>query len=670
MERIGRALGLTGEANEDVLLPNTNQRENDEAGVIVTNERGGDDEGWVLTGGAAPGPPQAQQMTVPFLAGANVLQGLAIAQNQGPNQQGQPAAQQQQQPTTPKTSAEFSGLGLALTRMGHTMYNPRTLEAELSLQAGAMEGNAAALARFKDFAVNYGQLRVYGAILGDQKTITMIHTLGTFYSLKRATNAYQGKVLGFIGDRRATKEPTPICLPQTKAWQWFRGLASNDRDLFESHYADPGNNGRFWSPTGEKVELKAPFLLALPNALVEVLRGQDGPVTPGDVAETIDEVMANAGEGLDEMLWETVRNWCFCASQAGTNGKSLMAIEVDSVVIDDEEFDKWVGDRLDQSLGHCHTATGNQAPPAPQAPTPITDYIQLSHLLATTVGQGMMHFTQAIAPYAQAGTGLSGTAGALKTGKGFDRDQIAKLKDACGVQQAKDIPNIWYTIQSTKGKAYDAYRDHLKKSIEMWCRKRNIERDKSIFLKQSFFDDLVKLRFNPGGPVAQYESVDKGISILVCRSLSAAEVELQRGYEEATELTKSTRRLKDLLKEKNKTTTPAQNYMELKLNIGTFCALLWALFGDQCDYYRELLKLHNILDQEECFTIRDAYTKELCARITWMIINNGRSYFGRNPVASDFGPGMNFNFSVSFLDAITNEVRHGLAVQRANFPVQ
>ncbi len=95
----------------------------------------------------------------------------------------------------------------------------------------------------------------------------------------------------------------------------------------------------------------------------------------------------------------------------------------------------------------------------------------------------------------------------------------------------------------------------------------------------------MRLRFNPGGPVAQYDSVDRGISMLVCRSLSAAEVELQRGYEEATEQTKSTRRLKDLLKEKNKITKPPQNYMELKLNMGTFCALLWALFGDQCDYY-------------------------------------------------------------------------------------
>ncbi len=446
MEQIGCALGLTGKANGDVLLPNNNQRDlgldGNDAGVVITNEEGGDDEAWILTGGVAPVPPQAQQMTVPPLACANVFQELATTQNQGPHQQQQQAVQQQQQPTALQTPADFSGLGHALNWMGHTMYNPRMLEAELSLQRDTIEGNATAQARFKDFAVNYGQLRVYGAILGDQKTVTMIHTLGIFYLLKQATKVYQGKVLGFIGDRRATKEPTPICLPQTKAWQWFKGLASSDRDLSEAHFTNPDNYGKFWTPTGDKVELKAPFLLALPNALVELLRGQDGPVTPGDVFDAINEVVNNAGDGHDATLWDTVRHWCFCAAQAGGNSKSLMAIEVDSVVIDDEEFDKWVGDKLDQALGHCPATTGNQAPPTPQAPTPVTDYIQLSHLLATTVGQGMMHFTQAVAPQAQAGSGLSGQAGALEAGKGFDRDQIAKLKDACGVQQAKDIPHI------------------------------------------------------------------------------------------------------------------------------------------------------------------------------------------------------------------------------------
>jgi hypothetical protein len=62
----------------------------------------------------------------------------------------------------------------------------------------------------------------------------------------------------------------------------------------------------------------------------------------------------------------------------------------------------------------------------------------------------MMHFMQAVAP---AGGGLSGTGSALEAGKGFDRDQVARLKDACGVMQAKDIPTIWYAIQSTKGKS-------------------------------------------------------------------------------------------------------------------------------------------------------------------------------------------------------------------------
>jgi hypothetical protein len=103
-------------------------------------------------------------------------------------------------------------------------------------------------------------------------------------------------------------------------------------------------------------------------------------------------------------------------------------------------------------------------------------------------------------------------------------------------------------IQSLKGKAYDTYCNHLKKSIESWCRTCHIKRDKSIYLTAKFFDNLVVLRINPGGPVAQYDSVGRGISMLACCSLTAIEAEYQRGHEEATEQTKMTRRLEDLLK--------------------------------------------------------------------------------------------------------------------------
>jgi hypothetical protein len=124
-----------------------------------------------------------------------------------------------------------------------------------------------------------------------------------------------------------------------------------------------------------------------------------------------------------------------------------------------------------------------------------------------------------------------------------------------------------------------------------------------------FFDDQVALRFNPGGPMAQYNLVARGISMLSFRSLMAIKAEYQQGYEKATEQTKTTRCLKDLLKDKGKVITPTLDYMQLKLNIGTLCALLWSIFGEQCKYYKELVKLHWIFDRKECVTIRDAFTK-------------------------------------------------------------
>ncbi len=59
------------------------------------------------------------------------------------------------------------------------------------------------------------------------------------------------------------------------------------------------------------------------------------------------------------------------------------------------------------------------------------------------------------------------------------------------------------------------------------------------------------------------------------------EQEYQRKYEEAYEQTKATRKVEDVLTEKEKKVSPAPDYMQLKLNIGTFCALLFAVFGEK-----------------------------------------------------------------------------------------
>jgi hypothetical protein len=86
---------------------------------------------------------------------------------------------------------------------------------------------------------------------------------------------------------------------------------------------------------------------------------------------------------------------------------------------------------------------------------------------------------------------------------------------------------------------------------------------------------------------------------MVCHLVTAVEAEYQRGYEEAMDQTKGTRSLEELLKgNRGKVISLSQDYMQLKLNIGSYCALLWSIFGEQWGYYRKLLKLYRILDRE------------------------------------------------------------------------
>jgi hypothetical protein len=72
------------------------------------------------------------------------------------------------------------------------------------------------------------------------------------------------------------------------------------------------------------------------------------------------------------------------------------------------------------------------------------------------------------------------------------------------MRNAQQIPPIWAVILGSKGKSVDTYCTHLAKSVKLWCRTHHIDRDELIFLDLKFFEDLVALCFNPGGPVAQY----------------------------------------------------------------------------------------------------------------------------------------------------------------------
>ena len=88
---------------------------------------------------------------------------------------------------------------------------------------------------------------------------------------------------------------------------------------------------------------------------------------------------------------------------------------------------------------------------------------------------------------------------------------------------------------------------------------------------------------------------------------------------------------------------PPDNYFELRLSVNTFCALIWTLFGDKCDYCKGLLEVAETLDQQEVHIIRDSFTADICRCITWAILTDGRSFFNTVLIEAQFRANCNAN---------------------------
>ncbi len=67
--------------------------------------------------------------------------------------------------------------------------------------------------------------------------VTVLHLPLKFVAISEATQHLQGRYVGFVGDRTATKDPTPVVLPQLSTWKWETKTTSSDAEALEAHYA-------------------------------------------------------------------------------------------------------------------------------------------------------------------------------------------------------------------------------------------------------------------------------------------------------------------------------------------------------------------------------------------------------------------------------------------------
>jgi hypothetical protein len=551
--------------------------------------------------------------------------------------------------------------------------NPTTITQELTWQR-SVGGDPTKITQWKEVMGSLQEFQAYLFIKQGSCFATVMHSPMKFAAIGTATGHLQGRIIGFVGDRTATREPTPILLPQRKTWEWVKETVNTDGPALIRHYTDdPARTGTLWKgeggDEGSLAELQAPRLLAIPLWLLDRIRQEGRALMPHEILRMVvthlDANNANNTENYAD-AWATVAAWCILASQGTASGDSLVAFSIEAITeVEDEYLGRWLEQRLDTTMGP--RTRGSGPPTGAQAGGPSGPMTQAT--FAADIGKGVALGLKALGGPISHGTLTQGATKDVDEKTRYTDDDIAAIMGFSHVHRGDQVQPIWTTLNNAKQKNLDIFRRQLLSRMMEWGYDRRIPIDTGVFLDVEVVKAIVDLKFNPGEGVAHLSSAAKGLSILSCRGRTTGEIERLKEREEALTATEKTRQLDEFIRlQKDQRRTPADNFLELKNNIATFMGLVWVLFGSNCDYYKGLRNVYATMDLRDVMAIKSHFTAEHCRRITWAIIDDGRSYFDNVKTTLDFNSGATIAFPQSFLVDIIRNVRYGILVERANFP--
>ncbi len=165
--------------------------------------------------------------------------------------------------------------------------------------------------------------------------ITVMHSPLKFAAISAATQHLQGRIIGFVGDRTATREPTPILLPQL-AWQWVKELVFTDGNALIKHYEDDASRiGTLWKGEGAnaalRVEIQVPRLIAIPLWLLDRIKKKGQALMLHEILKIVVAHLEEANYTHYATAWETLATWCYMASQGNKDGESLTSFSIEAI---------------------------------------------------------------------------------------------------------------------------------------------------------------------------------------------------------------------------------------------------------------------------------------------------------------------------------------------------
>ena len=187
-----------------------------------------------------------------------------------------------------ENQAQYSGFDKAIKKWG--LGTKASTSRDLKWQR-EMDGDAQKITQFKEVVGGLQDFRTYLFMKPGSAFVTVMHSPMKFVAISDATQHLQGRYIGFVGDRTATKDPTAIVLPQQKTWSWETMVVATDADTMAAYYdQDNTRRGNLWAPTiggneGGEDTIKAPVLLAIPLLLFQALRAENKPLMPHEAYE-------------------------------------------------------------------------------------------------------------------------------------------------------------------------------------------------------------------------------------------------------------------------------------------------------------------------------------------------------------------------------------------------
>lgn len=571
---------------------------------------------------------------------------------------------------TTGTDNNSSALILACQTLGKT-FTLQKLHEFLAWQAGR-RADGEEQKRFREDAQGYPQLLVFGTMRKKSPFVHLMHSVGIYPRVPRADPEWQGKSIGFLGDRTRFSNPQMVELGRTTAWGWEDQQVSRDGIAMTAHYGTPANRERFWTPAPEAPRHRTvcPRMLALPPDCA-IYCAQERR-TPGELYAYVTQMLSSSSD-LEPGAFELILDWCCMAAQpgSGTNsGSSILSFVTPAVLGASEHLQEWAHHRLATTLPQPTTFNSNPGAAAGHNRQLLGELSGVANSEGGAPVSMVAQVTAAVVAAMRAGEAQASSAtdkSAKEDQKPYSEYQLAKLKGFSCIRNEAHLQPIWEYFRSTKD--VDAQRTKLLQEMRQWARTHDVQINRSLYFDKSTMDDIVKLEFCPGTPTAYLSTAEQGISILICRPRTGNETADIRSREQAVKFTERNQSLSEaLLLGKRDPRQPPSSYHELKLDLGTFCALLWTLFGDRCDYYDNCFALYNMLDSESVFANAPNFTAQICRQITWAVLNDSRQYFFRMLTTDDFAAGRLIWPTSLLMQIVGADVHACREIRMGNFP--